>query len=278
MSELIHYHIKGSGKPLVLIHGWAMHAGVWQGFSDQLAEHCMVIEIDLRGHGASQAIEGPHTFEQYANDLIDLLEHLKLHDASLLGWSMGATIILKMFAQGYRGTGHLMLVSANPSLVQRDGYESGLAPVIIKRLIKQLQRDYVLGKQTFLNLLCTPQEHERFSANPAYRAAMDITRCPDSDVALSTLTCLQAEDLRPAVAHITVPTLIVHGEQDEICLSTGGRFLADSIPNAHMLMLPDTGHMPFITHRDLVVEAVLNFLPGVPNNKPNPGRQTRHGL
>jgi pimeloyl-ACP methyl ester carboxylesterase len=121
----------------------------------------------------------------------------------------------------------------------------------------------VLGRQTFLNLLCTPQEHERFSVDPAYRAAIDITRCPDRDVALSTLACLQAEDLRAAVTHITAPTLIVHGERDEICLSGGGRYMKRNIPGAQMLMLPDTGHMPFITRRESVVEAVLNFLPGV---------------
>ncbi len=260
MPELIHYHIKGSGRPLVLIHGWAMHTGVWQGFSDQMAEYCMTIEVDLRGHGASKTMPGPHTFEQYARDLIALLEHLKLRDAALLGWSMGASIILKMYELGYRTTGSLVLVGANPSLVQRDDYKSGLAPVVIKRLFRQLQRDYESGLCTFLNLLCTPQEHERFSANAAYQSVMDAAACPDPEVALSTLTCLQSEDLRPATAKINAPTLIVHGERDEICLSTGGHFLADSIPGARMLMLPDTGHMSFITRRERVVKAVLAFL------------------
>jgi pimeloyl-[acyl-carrier protein] methyl ester esterase len=264
MADLINYHIKGSGRPLVLIHGWAMHAGVWQGFSDQLAKHCMVIEVDLRGHGASRAMGGPHTFEQYARDVTALLKHLDLRDAALLGWSMGASIILKMFAQGYQGTGALVLISGNPSLIQRDNYESGLAPVIIKRLIRQVQRDYTKGLSTFLNLLCTAEEHERFSTDAAYQSAMDTAACPDpEEVALSTLACLQDEDLRSAVGHITAPTLIVHGECDEICLSSGGRYLNNTLPNAQMLILPDTGHMPFITRRERVVEAVLNFLPGV---------------
>jgi len=260
MADLIHYHIKGSGKPLVLIHGWAMHAGVWQGFSDQLAEHYMIIKVDLRGHGASRTMGGPHTFEQYARDVTAVLKHLNLRDAALLGWSMGASIILKMFARGYQGTGALVLVSANPSLIQRDDYECGLAPVIIKHLFKQIQRDYVLGLSTFLNLLCTAEEHERYSGDAAYRTAMDTTLCPDSEAVLSTLACLQNEDLRPTVEHITAPTLIVHGERDEICLSGGGRYLKKNIPGARMLMLPDTGHMPFISCRENVVEAVLNFL------------------
>jgi pimeloyl-ACP methyl ester esterase len=263
MSSIIRHTIKGSGKPLVLIHGWAMHAGVWQGFTDQLSEHCMTIELDLRGHGASRAMEGPHTFEQYARDVTAVLKHLNLRDAALLGWSMGASIILKMFAQGYKSTGALVLVSGNPSLMQRDNYKCGLAPVIVKRLFKQIQRDYQRGLRTFMGLLCTAEEHERYSSDAAYRAAMDNTLCPNSDAALSTLTCLQNEDLRPTVEHITAPTLIVHGERDEICLNGGGRYLYDTISNAQMLMLPDTGHMPFITRRESVVEAVLNFLPGV---------------
>jgi pimeloyl-ACP methyl ester esterase len=263
MSSIIRHTIKGSGKPLVLIHGWAMHDGVWRGFSDQLAEHYMIIEVDLRGHGASRAMEGPHTFEQYARDVAAVLKHLNLRDTALLGWSMGASIILKMFARGYQGTGALVLVSGNPSLIQRDDYECGLAPVIVKRLFKQVQRNYQRGLSTFLNLLCTTEEHKAFIADPAYRAAMDSTLYPNSDAALSTLACLQNEDLRPTVEHITAPTLIVHGERDEICLSGGGRYMKRNIPGAQMLMLPDTGHMPFITRRESVVEAVLNFLPGV---------------
>jgi len=260
MADLIHYHIKGSGRPLVLIHGWAMHAGVWQGFADQLAEHCMLVALDLRGHGDSRSLEGPYTIEQYARDVTALLEHLGLRDAALLGWSMGASVILKMFAQGYAGTGALVFVSGNPSLVQRCDYESALAPVVVRRLFKQVQRDYPHGLSIFLNLLCTAQEHAHFSKDPAYRAAMDLARCPEREAALSTLDCLQTEDLRPQLSRITAPSLIVHGERDEICLSNGGRFMNDSIPGSRLLMLPDTGHMPFISRRERVVEAVLDFL------------------
>ena len=260
MSDLIHYHIKGSGRPLVLVHGWAMHAGVWQGFADQLAEHCMIVALDLRGHGDSRSLAGPHTFEQYARDVVAVIKHLELCDAALLGWSMGTSVIMKMFAQGYCGKGALMFFSGNPSLVQRCDYECALAPAIVRRLFKQVQRDYPHGLSNFLKLLCTAQEHERFSKDPAYRAAMDIERCPDREAALSTLACLQIEDLRPHLSRITAPTLIVHGESDEICLSEGGRFMNDSIPGSRLLMLPDTGHMPFISRRERVVEAVLNFL------------------
>jgi pimeloyl-[acyl-carrier protein] methyl ester esterase len=260
MADLIHYHIKGNGRPLVLIHGWAMHAGVWQGFADQLAEHCMIVALDLRGHGDSRSLAGPYTFEQYARDVIALLEHLGLRDAALLGWSMGVSVILTMFAQGYTNTGALMFVSGNPSLVQRSDYASALAPAVVRRLFKQVQRDYPNSLSIFLNLLCTAQEHEQFTKDPAYRAAMDIARCPEREAALSALACLQAEDLRPQLSRITSPCLIVHGERDEICPSNGGRFMNDSIPGSRLLMLPDTGHMPFISRRECVVEAVLKFL------------------
>jgi pimeloyl-ACP methyl ester carboxylesterase len=205
-------------------------------------------------------MEGPHTFEQYARDVSALLEHLGLRDAALLGWSMGVSVILTMFARGYAGTGALMLVSGNPSLVQRCDYDSALAPAVVRRLFKQVQRDYPQGLGIFLNLLCTAQEHALFSEDPAYRAAMDIALCPEHETALSTLACLQTEDLRPHLRRITAPTLIVHGERDEICLSNGGRFMNDSITGSRLLMLPDTGHMPFISRRERVVEAVLNFL------------------
>ncbi len=260
MSDLIHYYIKGSGRPLVLIHGWAMHAAVWQGFADQLAGHCMTIALDLRGHGDSRALAGPYTFEQYARDVAELIKQLGLRDPVLAGWSMGVSIILKMVELGCAGAGALVLVSGNPSLVQRDDYSGALAPVVVKRLCKQVQRDYQNGLNAFLNLLCTPDEHACFSPDPAYCAAMDFARAPLHAAALDTLACLQTEDLRLQLARIQRPTLIVHGERDEICPVAAGRFMNSRILGARLCLLPDTGHMPFITQRESVVAAVRDFL------------------
>ncbi len=260
MADLIHHHVKGSGRPLVLIHGWGMHAGVWQGFSDSLAQHCMTVTPDLRGHGGSRTMPGICFFEQHARDIAALIEYLRIPDAVLAGWSMGVSIILKMFELGCCRAPALVLISGNPSLVRRDDYESGLAPAVVRRLHRQVQRDYPAGMQTFLDLLCTPEEHDRFSADPAYRAAMDTVQRPDRAAALDSLACLQSEDLRPHLALINAPTLIVHGERDGICLSDAGRFMHDSIPGSRLLMLPDTGHMPFVSRRARIVEEITKFL------------------
>jgi pimeloyl-[acyl-carrier protein] methyl ester esterase len=263
MSDLIHYHIKGSGRPLVLIHGWAMHAGVWQGFADHLAEHCMTVAADLRGHGDSRHMAGPYDFEQHARDVAALIKHLGLRDPVLAGWSMGVSIILKMVELGCADARAFLLVSGNASLVQRDDYTSALASVVVKRLHKQVQRDYQSGLNTFLGLLCTGEEHQRCSVDPDYRAAMDVGQCPNHTAALETLACLATEDLRPQLALIYSPTLIVHGECDEICPVGAGRFMHSCIPGARLHRLPDTGHMPFITRRESVVDAVQNFLSAV---------------
>jgi len=263
MPHILHHHIAGSGKPLLLIHGWAMHAGVWAGFSDRLAERCMTITPDLRGHGMSRSMAGPFPFEQHARDVAALIEQLDLRDPVLLGWSMGVSIILKMYELGCAGSAPLVLISGNPSLVRRDGYASGLAPAAVRRLYRQVGRDFAAGMQAFLGLLCTAEEHGRFSADAAYLAAMDTARWPDPAAALETLACLQTEDLRPHVPRIPVPSLVLHGECDEICLSGAGRCLAETIPGARLRMLPDTGHMPFVTRRERVLEEVFDFLDSV---------------
>jgi pimeloyl-[acyl-carrier protein] methyl ester esterase len=260
MTDLIHHTITGSGRPLVLIHGWAMHAGVWQGFSEELAEHCMTVSLDLRGHGSSRSLEGPYSFEQQARDVAALIEHLQIADAVLAGWSMGVAIILKMLALGICRAPSLVLISGNPSLVSRDGYQSGLAPAVVKRLYRQVQRAYPAGMQAFLDLLCTPEEHDRLSTDPAYCAAMDSAQRPDRTAALDALACLEREDLRPHLALIAVPTLIVHGERDGICPGAAARFMHAGIPRSRLLMLPDTGHMPFVSRRERVVEEMKDFL------------------
>lgn len=260
MSHLLHHTSTGSGTPLVLIHGWAMHASVWQGFADQLADSGHTIVLDLRGHGDSRHMAGPYSFEQHARDVAALIRHLALREPVLAGWSMGVSVILKMIELGCADAQALVFISGNASLVQRDEYASGLAPVVVKRLHKQVRRDYHSGLRTFSSLLCTPEEHMRCSADPCYCAAMDVARCPDHTVALDTLACLETEDLRPQLDRIHIPTLLVHGERDEICPADAGRFMHSRIANAQLHMLPDTGHMPFITQRESVVDAVQNFL------------------
>ena len=93
---MMDYKIIGNGRPLILIHGWAMNAEVWSDLSDNLSSNYQVISTDLRGHGKSKQLDGPFNYEIFAKDIRLLIDKLGLKNLTLIGWSMGVSVILKM--------------------------------------------------------------------------------------------------------------------------------------------------------------------------------------
>ena len=94
MNAPIYYHAKGSGKPILLIHGWAMDSSAWTFFKEEFSSNNTVIAVDLRGHGKSAALPGPYNLESFAHDIQQLIEDLDLQKATVMGWSMGGQYAL----------------------------------------------------------------------------------------------------------------------------------------------------------------------------------------
>ena len=94
MNAPIYYHAKGSGKPILLIHGWAMDSAAWTFFKEEFSHNHNVIAIDLRGHGKSAALSGPYNLESFAHDIHQLIEALDLHHATVIN-IRGASYRLK---------------------------------------------------------------------------------------------------------------------------------------------------------------------------------------
>ncbi|HSQ66409.1 MAG TPA: alpha/beta hydrolase [Polyangiaceae bacterium] len=96
----IHYEEHGEGRPILLVHGWLCSSKFWQNNVPELAAAFRVVTLDLRGHGNSSKTLTGHTIGQYARDVRQVVEHLGLRDAVLLGWSMGGPVVLS-YAQQY---------------------------------------------------------------------------------------------------------------------------------------------------------------------------------
>jgi non-heme chloroperoxidase len=93
------YADEGQGPPLVLVHGWTMTSQVWRRQFEGLAGRCRIIAPDLRGCGASEARAGTYNMARYAADLDQLLTHLRLPRATLVGWSMGGGIAMEYLSR-----------------------------------------------------------------------------------------------------------------------------------------------------------------------------------
>ncbi|MFA7404845.1 MAG: alpha/beta hydrolase, partial [Pelobacteraceae bacterium] len=111
-GEQLWYEDYGAGCPVVLVHGWCMSSAVWKYQYDELSASLRLLAPDLRGHGRSRGVSGCLDFDTFAGDLVDMFEALNLSKVVLLGWSMGAQIVLKSYAELSSRLAGMVLVSA----------------------------------------------------------------------------------------------------------------------------------------------------------------------
>ncbi|MCP4715981.1 MAG: alpha/beta fold hydrolase [Deltaproteobacteria bacterium] len=259
MEETLHYTMSGSGPPLVFVHGWAMHSGVWQQLAKAFADEFTVIAPDLRGHNRSRDLAGPCSYEVLAGDIQGLVSRLGLHGVSYVGWSMGVSLLLKMVGMYQPEMRALVCISGNPSFVKRSDYEAGLPEVSVRRLAKQVGRDYPGGLDYFYRLLGSVEELQLLKSSGSYAVLADPQAVPTQAVALETLACLQHEDVRQELGAVAAPTLIIQGSADRITHPQAATYMHRRIPGAELCMIEGAGHVPFLTHRDKVVGAMRGF-------------------
>jgi pimeloyl-[acyl-carrier protein] methyl ester esterase len=260
MKNAISYRSAGTGKPVLLVHGWAMQAEVWTDLLADFSGQYQLIAVDLRGHGRSRELPGPYDINTLARDLILLIADLRLHDVVLLGWSMGVSVLLTMLARPAPYAGALVLVSGNPSFIRRDDYLCGVPAVTVRRIAQRIGRDRVAGLQSFYDLMLTPAEHAKFQGTAAFARLTAADRAPSPPVLLESLDSFASEDLRPVLPHLRLPTLIIHGSHDRICAAEAARFMHAGIAGSRLLWLADTGHVPFLTQKSAVHDCLRQFL------------------
>lgn len=238
----LYYEIHGSGPPFFLHHGLTSSCQAWYEHLPWLTKNHQVIVHDARGHGLTTAPVGDdrYSWEIMCDDLNRLVEHLGIEQAIVGGLSMGSGVALN-FALKYP-----QKVSA---LILSDNAGTGIAQPATEELLEQQEkretviRNYGVvewGRRTIAaNLVSNPSlEHEiwqnqylerlaRFPVNGAIHAIRFVTR-----------TVVPGQE---GTKDLTMPTLIVIGEEDEGCIR-GAEWLRDTIPNRRYAFLKDVGH------------------------------------
>lgn len=260
MDTDVHYTVTGSGKPLLFIHGWAMHRGVWQSLTTVLREYCQVIAVDLRGHGTARTTSGPYDFSTFADDIRQLGTRLNLSSVTAAGWSMGVSVLLQLMQQPPSFIDSLVFISGTPCFVKHDDFPFGLPRIVVQRLQNRIGRDYPSALTSFHALLLTERERERFGTSPNYELLVHPRYAPSQEAAIQSLRSLVDSDFRNILGTISVPTLLLHGDADRLCLPEAATLMHDRIHTSHLVLLCNTGHVPFITKQHEVAAAVQDFI------------------
>lgn len=248
------YRRLGEGPDLVLLHGWGMHAGVWDGIVEQLAADFTVWQMDLPGYAGQPA---PQDYSLVS--LADVLAQELPASFHLCGWSLGA-LVAQVWAQHMpERVQKICLVGATPCFVNQPGWAHGVDASVFEEFARQLAQSYVATLKRFLSLQARSGDAAR-EVISHLRQTLFARGEPSMEVLNAGLHLLATTDLRAQLGQLRQPALVVAGEYDTLTPWRAGEWLAHNLPQAGFVRLAGAAHAPFLSHPHEFVAALRGFL------------------
>ena len=252
----LHVESVGSGPPLVLLHGFALHGGVFAPVVPALARRHRVHVVDLPGHGHSIAV--PQESLDAVADRVARAVAALAPRATVLGWSWGGQVALAWAQRAPQAVERLVLACTTPSFVAREHFTCAMSRETLARFGDELRVAYRQTLQRFLTLQVQGSEAGR-RALAALRARLFERGTPDASAVARTLELLMDTDLRARIPGIATPALVLAGPRDTLAPAAAGEWLAAALPHAAFRTVEGAAHAPFLSHPDAFVAAVEGF-------------------
>ena len=259
MTTQLHVDVIGHGPPLVLLHGWAMHGGVFAPLVARLRDRYTLHVVDLPGHGLSRDADVPLALEACVDAIAAIVPR-----APWCGWSLGGLVALQAATMLPQQVPALAMLCASPRFVRGsavdDGWKFGVSAEIFRDFADGLRSDYRATLDRFVALEAFGSEH----AKDEIRALRDelFARGEPAPPALADgLVLLETSDLRDRLPALRVPSLWLAGRRDRLVDPRAMRDAAALAPGARFAVIEHAGHAPFLTHADDVAMQLIDFLP-----------------
>lgn len=259
-------HVKdwGSGRPVVMLHGWPLSADTFDDLSMAIAESGMrAISYDRRGFGRSDQPWQGYDYDSLADDLAEVIEQTGARDCSLLGFSMGGGEVARyMSRHGGRHVRQAMLVaSVVPYLQRTDDHPEGVDPSVFADMAASMEDD----RAKFFTSFFKDFYGVGLVSHPVSAEVLEWSRQQAMQAGLRpTLACARSfatTDFRPDLAAFRVPTLIVHGTADKtVPIDVSARAAARGIPMSTLVEYDGAPHGLFASHKQRLIRDVLGFL------------------
>jgi len=242
----LHITDAGEGRPIVLIHGWPLSDEMYEyQYNVLIKNNFRAIGITLRGFGKSDKPYGEYDYDIHALDIKNVLSKLDVNDAVLVGFSMGGSIAIR-YVSKYKGAHVSKLVlcgAAAPIWTQRNDFKYNLPKSAVDELIELNYKD----RPQLLSNFGTIFSATETSLNKGIRNWLNgINLSASSYATAQCLIALRDTDLRPDLAKIAIPTLIIHGKKDKICSFDLAEQMKAGIKNSHIVAFENSGHSMFL--------------------------------
>jgi pimeloyl-[acyl-carrier protein] methyl ester esterase len=280
----IHLETFGKGKPIVLVHGWAMHTGIWREFARQLAQHYRVTCIDLPGHGRSEKID-PFTLERISDELVNIIppsppfskgrdeyascqiegngqtplfEKGGAGGICWLGWSLGATVVLDIADRYPERVSSLVLLAGNP-LYTQTGQWPGMDVSLLDDFADHLNKNCQATLLRFLSLQVSGLP-DRKDLLKALKASVFECDAPDAKTLQGGLDILKQADLRTVLSGLDIPVSVILGGLDTLVPAAVGQKMQQLLPDLELNIIDRAGHVPFLSHSRETLAIISRFM------------------
>lgn len=284
----LYTEVRGSGPTLVLLHGWGLNVRVWDGLATALCDRFRIITVDLPGHGRSPWLPERSSLTGQAAQVDEAIGAIS-EEYSLLGWSLGGQIALQLAADRKSARTvrpaalkRLVLIATTPRFVAGPDWPHGSPPERLAAQVEGLKTDYRRTVSDFLELqvrgssagaealqqlraalfahgiqpvLARNAGESQWQSDPQCGALGPLPAALVRDLEL-----LRDNDLRPLLAGIDVPALVIAGQYDRVTHPAASHALADRLPNARYVEIHRAAHAPFLSHLPHLSALICDFL------------------
>jgi pimeloyl-ACP methyl ester carboxylesterase len=247
----LHVAERGSGPPVVLLHGVTLQWSVWSAQFHTLADRHRVLAWDMRGHGRSRAGSEGVTLEAVAHDLATLLQDLEVHDAIVVGHSMGGMALARFCTDHHTLLHHrcrgLMFLATSaapvalPALVGGGAGLTELAQRVATAGMKAPRLRYGWPDNAATALVIRTAFGRRVSGAAVEQVRRMIAEV-DPVTAVEAGRAIAEHDVRHNLGHVAVPSLVVVGDADLLTPPSHAEAVVEAVPGAQLRILPGVGH------------------------------------
>lgn len=250
---------RGAGPALALVHGWAMHGGLFAPLTERLADRYTLHLVDLPGHGHARADATALRPEALAADLV-----ARVPDAVWLGWSLGGQFALRAALDHPQRVRGLIMVASSPRFVVGEDWPHGVGAQLFRDFGQALAQDFRGTLDGFLALEALGSAHAQEELRSLRAHAFERGE-PAARALLEGLELLDRLDLRSELPRLRVPSLWLSGRRDRLVPAAAMPAAAALAPAARSVVIGNAGHAPFLGAADEVAREIDAFVQALPS-------------
>ncbi|MEJ8803888.1 alpha/beta fold hydrolase [Pontibacter sp. H249] len=260
----LNYQDYGDGQPVILIHGWPLSHKMWENQIQTLVDagfRC--IAYDRRGFGDSDRPWLNYDYTSLAQDLRALIEQLDLHHCVLVGFSMGGGEVVRYLSMfGNDRIDKAILVSSIIPIVKKtDDNPDGVPEDKLDEIMDALQTKRVTFLAEFSKQFYNYSDYKDKVSEEQLKYDWAIASAASPRATIETAKAWANTDFRNELRNVTVPTLIVHGDADQIVpIETSSEQSSKEIRNNKFVKIKNAPHGLFLTHKEELNTAIIDFL------------------